>query len=83
MPRRLLSEVRTAALSVTPAQLTFTQPQGGAAPAAQTINITSTGSILSYTVTPSIQSGGNWLSVSPSSGITPGQVGVVDESQYA
>jgi uncharacterized protein (TIGR03437 family) len=53
-----------------PSSLTFSYTIGGANPAAQTLNITSTGGALTYTATAS--STGNWLSVSPGSGSTPG-----------
>ncbi|MBI3681783.1 MAG: hypothetical protein HY235_15495 [Acidobacteria bacterium] len=64
-------------LAVSPASLnTFTQIQGGPAPQAQTLNITSTGAVLSFSAQASTASGTGWLSVNPASGITPGSVQV-------
>lgn len=63
-------------LTVQPAQLQFTQGQGGAAPAAQSLNIASSGSPFQYQIAAATTSGGNWLQLSPSSGTTPGQVTV-------
>jgi uncharacterized protein (TIGR03437 family) len=57
-----------------PSSLTFSYNIGGAAPASKTLNITSTGGVLSYTT--SVSSTGNWLSVSPVSGSTPGTLTV-------
>jgi uncharacterized protein (TIGR03437 family) len=62
-------------LSASPASLTFTQAQGGSAPAAQNIQITSSGNALTYSAvaTPTV---GNWLTVTPANGQTPGAVTV-------
>jgi hypothetical protein len=60
-------------LTVTPGTLNFTQTAGGPAPASQTINVGSTGSILQFTAIPSSAS---WLTVNTNSGATPGQVTV-------
>jgi uncharacterized protein (TIGR03437 family) len=60
-------------LTVAPATLNFTQAAGGAAPPAQTISVTSTGSALQFSA---FASGGNWLSVSPANATTPGQLSV-------
>ena len=57
-----------------PASLSFSYNIGGATPASQTLNITSTGGILSFIT--SAASTGNWLSVSPVSGSTPGTLTV-------
>lgn len=63
-----------------PSSLTFSYTAGGANPASQTVNITSTGGVLSYTT--SATSAGNWLSVSPASGAAPGTLTVsVDPSR--
>jgi uncharacterized protein (TIGR03437 family) len=63
-------------LNTSPASLSFTQPSGGAAPAKQTINITSTGSVLNWTATAIAHIGGNWLTISPGSGTTPGTLDI-------
>jgi len=61
----------TISASPTPsAGLTFTQPQGGSAPAAQTISVGSTPVALTFSAVATTASGGNWLSVSPASGTT-------------
>jgi len=59
-------------LTVTPNTLTFDFQTGGATPAAQPVSVGSTGTALSYTVTTSTISGGNWLSATPAGGTTPG-----------
>jgi BACON domain-containing protein len=56
-------------LTVSPANLSFAYQTGGAVPASQPINVTST-SALAYTAT----SSGSWLSVTPASGNTPGSL---------
>jgi uncharacterized protein (TIGR03437 family) len=66
----------SASLVITPGPLTFTQFQGGAAPASQALNIASSGTLLSYTVETSILTGSGWLSVSANSGITPSSIQV-------
>lgn len=62
----------------TPASLAFTQPLGGANPAAQPVNLTLTGGLTLANYTVSVISGGTtgWLSVSPISGTVPGTVAV-------
>jgi uncharacterized protein (TIGR03437 family) len=57
-----------------PSSLSFSYTAGGHTPESQSVNITSTGGVLSYTTTAS--STGNWLSVSPVSGSTPGTLTV-------
>lgn len=57
-------------LTVAPASLTFTAQTGGTAPANQTVAVTSSGAAVSFTATPTTTSGGNWLSVTPTSGTT-------------
>jgi len=57
-----------------PTSLTFSYTVGGAAPASQTLNITGTSGVLTYTATAS--STGGWLSVQPPSGSTPGTLTV-------
>src|SRR3989441_990508 len=57
------------ALSVPPSSLSFSYQQGGSAPAAQSLSVASGGS---YTAAKST----SWLSISPTSGTTPGTVNV-------
>ena len=61
--------------SVAPASLTFTQAQGGPAPAAQNLTITTSSGSLPFTAA-YVSSPVNWLSVTPTSGNTPGTVAV-------
>ncbi len=65
-----------ASLSVSPASLTFTQASGGSAPAAQTLNIASSGTAIQFTAQVATVIGGNWLTVNPTSGATPGSISV-------
>ncbi|MBS1824851.1 MAG: hypothetical protein JST93_05995 [Acidobacteria bacterium] len=62
-------------IAAAPASLSFTQSSGGAPPAAQTINVTSSGTA-SYTVTTATATGGGWLSVNPTGGSAPGALTV-------
>jgi uncharacterized protein (TIGR03437 family) len=73
-------EVKSGTISATPASLTFTQVQNGTAPAAQKISVAGTPGALAFTAAPSITGSGNWLSVSPTSGTTPGDVNVTVNS---
>lgn len=57
-----------------PSSLTFSYKVGDAAPVSKTLNISSTGGALTYTT--SASSTGNWLSVSPVNGTTPGTLTV-------
>src|SRR5579859_2996578 len=63
-------------LTTMPSTLTFNYQIGGATPAAQSVSVGSTGSALSYTITSSTSSGGNWLSATPASSTTPGSESV-------
>ncbi|MBL8216221.1 MAG: hypothetical protein JNK87_36210 [Bryobacterales bacterium] len=63
-------------LTVRPGPLTFTQIQGAAAPAAQSLDVSSTGNLLTYTATVSTLNGSNWLTVSPVTNITPSSISV-------
>jgi uncharacterized protein (TIGR03437 family) len=67
--------VNAGALTVSPTTLTFTHTLGGAAPAAQTISIGSSASTLNWSAA-AATSTGNWLTVSPANGTTPGTVSV-------
>jgi uncharacterized protein (TIGR03437 family) len=57
-------------LAATPAALSFSYQTGGAAPASQSFALSTGGVPLNFTVL----SSGNWLSVSPAQGATPGSV---------
>jgi uncharacterized protein (TIGR03437 family) len=60
-------------LSVAPTSLTFTYSIGGPSPPAQSINVsTSDNSSVKLTASVTTNSGGSWLSVTPSSGTAPG-----------
>jgi hypothetical protein len=59
-------------INVSPASLSFTYQSGGTTPAAQTFATSSSGSALSYTVATSA----TWLSGTPASGTSPGNVSV-------
>lgn len=55
-------------LSANPGSVPFSFSVGGAAPASQTVNVTSTGAPLNFTAA---VTSGSWLSVTPTSGTTP------------
>lgn len=57
-------------VTVTPSQLTFTQPSGGPAPAAQTLTLSQGQATLTFTASATAD-GGNWLTITPTSGTTP------------
>lgn len=59
-------------LSAAPSNLSFTYQTGGATPAAQPVNLTSSSGALSYT----IASSAAWLVATPASGSTPGTLSV-------
>ncbi|MBK9169821.1 MAG: hypothetical protein IPM24_20505 [Bryobacterales bacterium] len=65
-----------ASLEVAPATLSFTRISGGPAPPAQTLTVSSSSSALNYTVSAAASTGGGWLSATPQSGSTTGQVQV-------
>jgi len=62
----------TPSLTLSPTTLTFSYQTGGTTPASQNVSVTSSGSVLNYTVTTSAA----WLTTSPTSGTTPGTVSV-------
>jgi uncharacterized protein (TIGR03437 family) len=66
-----LSVAEPPAPTVAPEAITFSYELGSPAPAAQSINIGSTGDMVRFTATARTESGTNWLSVAPSSGSTP------------
>ncbi len=65
-----LTVTGSASLTASPANLAFTQPAGGAVPAAQSVQISSNVSGQTFIATTSTSSGGNWLSVTPANGTT-------------
>jgi uncharacterized protein (TIGR03437 family) len=69
-------QVTTATLAASPASLSFTQPMGGAAPAAQTVSVTSSGTPLNFSAAANAGSGASWLTVTPAGGTTPGSLQV-------
>jgi uncharacterized protein (TIGR03437 family) len=60
--------------SVSPTTLTFSQPYGGSAPAAQPVQVVSSTAGLSFSASAVTYSGGTWLSVTPANGTTPGTI---------
>ena len=65
-----------AAIVAAPAPVLFDYQKGGAAPAAATLSLSSTGEALNLTVGTSTESGGDWLSVTPKTVTTPATVTV-------
>ncbi len=63
------------AISVSPTGLTFTQVQGGPAPASQSLAVSGSPAAISFQVSATSGSG-NWLSASPASGFTSSTVQV-------
>jgi uncharacterized protein (TIGR03437 family) len=65
-----LNVTAPAVLSAAPAPLAFTYQQGSTAPAALALGVSSSGTPVNISVSTATQSGGPWLSVSPSAGAT-------------
>jgi uncharacterized protein (TIGR03437 family) len=63
-------------ISATPGTLLFAYTIGGAIPAAQTMSISSSGAALSFSASASTTTGGNWLTVNPTSGTSPASLSV-------
>jgi uncharacterized protein (TIGR03437 family) len=61
-------------LTSAPSVLVFSFTAGGTTPAAQPLSVSSAGGSVSFTALATTSSGGNWLSVSPSSGTTPATI---------
>ncbi len=57
-----------------PASVSFTQSQGGTAPAAQSITLTASGGTTPFTASVTPVTGGSWLQVSPLSGNATGTI---------
>ena len=66
--REVSSGAAGSPISVSPASLSFSYTTGYAAPPSQTVVIISPGATLTFSAAASTTSGGNWLSVSPTSG---------------
>ena len=66
-----LNVLAAAAVVATPASVPFNYLQGASAPSPQTLVITSTGPTLGLSVTAATLTGGNWLFIDQSAGITP------------
>jgi uncharacterized protein (TIGR03437 family) len=83
IPVSLLVRSTTPLMAVTPASLSFSATPGGAAPPAQTVSLINAGAgVLNWAATVTTVSGGNWLIVSPLSGIAPSTLTVsVDTSR--
>ena len=62
-------------ISAAPAALTFNATVGSN-PSSQQVSVTTNAGTLNWTTSATVTSGGNWLSVSPGSGSTPGAVTV-------
>ncbi|MEP7365495.1 MAG: hypothetical protein ABI972_19755 [Acidobacteriota bacterium] len=62
-------------LVASPANLSFTYTVGGTAPGSQQLNLKSS-STVTYTLTTSTATGGQWLSVTPANGVTESNVSV-------
>jgi len=69
--------VSAGTISAPATTLSFVQASGGSAPPAQTIAVTGSPAPLNFTVaTSTTPAGGTWLSATPTSGTTPGNVSV-------
>jgi uncharacterized protein (TIGR03437 family) len=64
-------------LSAAPASLAFSYQVGGTAPAAQALNIASSGASLSFTASVSTSSGGGWLTVNPPGAAAPATLSIM------
>lgn len=70
-------QVTSGSLSLSSNALGFTYIPGGSAPVAQTVQVTGSGGAVNYTaVANSGSTGTNWLSVTPTSGTTPGTLSI-------
>ena len=70
-----LTVTTAATMQLSPATLTFNhQTTGTSSPAAQTVQISSSGPVINWAATPT--STGGWLQVSPATGTTPGSLSV-------
>jgi uncharacterized protein (TIGR03437 family) len=63
-------------LALSPGSLTFSLPQGGSNPPGQPVSVTASQGTLNFSATAQTNFGGNWLSVTPANGVTPGTLTV-------
>jgi uncharacterized protein (TIGR03437 family) len=63
-------------LTVSQSSVSFSYQTGGAAPAAQSVQVTSTPGSVSFTATAQAAFGAGWLAVSPASGTTPATISI-------
>ncbi len=63
-------------ITLSTASLALAYIQGSAAPPSQSFGVLSTGATVNYSVSATTSSGGSWLTASPASGQTPGNVTV-------
>ncbi len=70
-------QVASGTLTLSTNTLGFSYIPGGSTPVAQTVQVTSNGSPLNFTAQPNSGNAGvNWLSVTPTSGTTPGSLSI-------
>lgn len=69
-----LNVTRNPVLQPSPATVSFAVQTGGAAPADQTVAVTSSGAPVSFTVSTSTATGGSWLHAGAPGGTTPGTI---------
>ncbi len=69
-----LNVTRNPVLHASPATVSFAVQTGGAAPADQTVAVTSSGAPVSFTVSTSTATGGNWLHAGAPGGTAPGTI---------
>uniref|UniRef100_Q01TB9 BACON domain-containing protein n=1 Tax=Solibacter usitatus (strain Ellin6076) TaxID=234267 RepID=Q01TB9_SOLUE len=70
------SVTAAATLSASPASVTFNYISGTPNPAAQTVQVTSSGANAPFTVTSSTKDGATWLAATPTSGTTPATLSI-------
>jgi uncharacterized protein (TIGR03437 family) len=73
---RVRKVTAAAALTSSPASLSFSATTGGSNPAPQSITLTSASGALGFSAAASTNSGGSWLSISPASGTAPATLSV-------
>jgi uncharacterized protein (TIGR03437 family) len=69
-------QVTSGTLSLSTNTLAFSYLQGSSNPVAQSVQVAGSGSALSFSAIAATVSGGNWLSVTPGSGTTPGALSI-------
>lgn len=63
-----------ARIAASPASLSFSYQIGGSIPQSQTTSVSTLGSPISFTASPSVSSGANWLELAPTTATTPATV---------